>query len=111
MTYSNAPQGLLAISQTSNLSPYFTDVPDSSIDLKVTLTVPSGGGITTTAPTTAGGLGATTFKPNDLVKYSRIGVVLTIENATNQNISSLMDTIKAEVLAKVAALLNMPESV
>jgi hypothetical protein len=110
MTFSNVPQGLLGISATSNLSPYFTDVPDSSIDLKVTLTVPSGGGITATltTPTTPG---TTTFEPNDLVKYSRIGVVLTIENATNQNISSLMDTIKAEVLAKVAALLNMPESV
>jgi hypothetical protein len=113
MTFSSQPKSVV-IKPANNLSPYMADVPDSSIEVKVTLIIPSGGGLIAGSSSLEGNTTVNTppsFEPYDLVKFSRINVTVTIENATNQNLNALMDSIKNEVLTKASSLCNMPEAV
>lgn len=112
MTYSSVPNSLVNFTSVNNFSPFNTDIPDPSYEVKVSVTVPSGGAMILAAPTTTPGtVISDNFEPNDLKKFSRIMVEIKIENVTQQNLGTILDAIKAEVSGKATNLLNMPEAV
>lgn len=100
----------------SAYNPYKTDIPDPSIKTEVIITVPTSiknVGVTIVAPGTT----PPPFDPNtasdanpEIKRLSRIKVVITIENATRDNLAALLTSVKDEVVGKATNLLNLPEA-
>jgi hypothetical protein len=101
----------------SSYNPYRADIPDPSIKTEVIITVPTSVKnvaiqivTPSTTPTVPRDLDTVSDANPEIKRLSRIKVVITIENATRDNLAALLTSVKDEVVGKATNLLDLPEA-